>query len=361
MPDRREICLRTRTRLALLDDHALTGLLRGVEPTRGWGRNRVLAVDGVPIFAKSVPVTDRELAHRYSTRNRYRLPCFYNYGVGSAGFGAFRELAAHVKTTNWVLSGAIDGFPLMYHHRILPRTDRREPADPAQLDRYIRRWNGSPTVRRFIEERRTAKHEIVMFLEWVPHTLYGWLAERPARAPELVASLRRTLAFAQRNGVVHFDAHAHNILTDGEAFYLTDFGLALDAGFDLTARERSFFDRHRHYDHGQFALGLHVPMIEAVKRAPPAERSAFAERYGGTDSAALLERFEDIVADDPFGLGAVYGGLALQHLGVMRHMGRFFGAISKNPRKDTRFDDRALRALLAELPPVGGVAAVPPG
>ncbi len=356
MPDRRQTCLRTRTRLALLDDRTLVQMLRAAPPTHGWGRNRRLTLDGVPLFVKSVPLTARERAHPHSTRNRYRLPVWYNYGVGSAGFGAFRELAAHVKTTNHVLAGEIDGFPLLHHHRILPRTDRPRPADPEALDRYVRRWNGSRSIRRYIEERRAAPYEIALFLEYVPHTLHAWLPGHTARAADAVASLRRTLNFATAHGLIHFDAHAHNILTDGEDFYLTDFGLALDADFDLTDRERAFFEQHRHYDHGECALGLLAPLLEAVKAASPAEQQAFAARYGGLDRAAMLERLDAIVADDPFGLDPGYGRLLLEHRAVMERMRAFFAALGPDPRKRTRYDDAAMRPLLRALPPVGGVA-----
>ncbi len=346
MPDRRETCLRLSTRLALMDDGALRRLCRAAAPTHGWGRNRRVQVDGTPVFVKSVPVTDRELAHRYSTRNRYRLPCYYNYGVGSAGFGAFRELAAHVKTTHWVLSGAVEGFPLMYHHRILPRLDRPQAADPDGLERYVRRWNSSPSIRRYMEDRRTARHEIVLFLEWVPHALFDRLVEDPSLAAPALAAMRHTLDFAAERGLLHFDAHARNILTDGQAFYLTDFGLALDAEFDLTARERAFLARHRHYDHGECALMLLIPLVEAARRAPDAERRAFVERYGGDDPSTVLAALERIVADDPLGLDPTYLRLAQAYREVMVFMHRFFRALRPNPRKDTRYDDDALAALL---------------
>tara|TARA_E500000331_G_scaffold355531_1_gene411250 strand:- start:1908 stop:2102 length:195 start_codon:yes stop_codon:yes gene_type:complete len=42
--------------------------------------------------------------------------------VGSAGFGVFREVFSHTKTTNWVLLGECTAFPLMHHHRIVRDT-----------------------------------------------------------------------------------------------------------------------------------------------------------------------------------------------------------------------------------------------
>lgn len=358
-PDRRERCRRLGARLAGLDDGALAARLAAVEATRGWGHNRRIALDGVPIFVKSVPLTAIELQRPGSTANHFGLPTFYNYGVGSAGFGAWRELAAQAKTSAWVMAGAVEGFPLLYHHRVLPRSAPPRPLDPEARARYLARWNDDPAIGRCVEARRVATHELVLFLEHIPQNLAGWWPDHPDRSAHVMAELRRTLAFANSRGLLHFDAHVHNILTDGRGVFLADFGLALDADFELSPTERAFFARHRRYDLGQTALGLLVPLAERVKRLPEAERVALAARYGGVDFAALLARLDDLVADDPLALGADYGRLLLEHRAVMDFMARFFAALAPDPRKAAVFDDAALAALLAALPPIDGVPALP--
>ncbi|WP_406418196.1 hypothetical protein [Streptomyces sp. NBC_01614] len=35
-----------------------------------------------------------------STANVLRLPAYFHHGIGSPGFGAWRELAVHTMTTN---------------------------------------------------------------------------------------------------------------------------------------------------------------------------------------------------------------------------------------------------------------------
>ncbi|GAA3413993.1 hypothetical protein [Streptosporangium vulgare] len=50
-------------------------------------------------------------------------------------------------------------------------------------------------------------------------------------------------------GLVHFDAHFANILTDGRQLYFADFGLALSSRFDLSADESDFLSDHLAYDH----------------------------------------------------------------------------------------------------------------
>lgn len=118
------------------------------------GRRAEMEVAGVPVFVKRVPLTDVELRpeHVRSTANLFELPLFYQYGVGSAGFGAWRELAAHLMTTAWVLRNEYAGFPLLYHWRVLPD---RPPVDFADefggIAGAVAHWEGSPAVRRRLE------------------------------------------------------------------------------------------------------------------------------------------------------------------------------------------------------------------
>ena len=110
--------------LALLSDLALECVVYQVlrvRPGMG-GTSGSVEVDGVRVFVKQVPVTERDLlpGNVRSSANLFGLPGFYQYGLGSAGFGAWRELAAHIMTTNWVLSGEHRAFALLYHWRLLP-------------------------------------------------------------------------------------------------------------------------------------------------------------------------------------------------------------------------------------------------
>ncbi len=86
------------------------------------GTSVLLNIDGINIFVKKVPITDVEILPEnfMSTKNIFELPPYYQYGIGSAGFGAWRELSAHIMSTDWVLRKDCPNFPLMYHWRILP-------------------------------------------------------------------------------------------------------------------------------------------------------------------------------------------------------------------------------------------------
>jgi len=81
-----------------------------------WGASGPATVGGATVFVKRVPLTEVEAANPYSTRNHFGLPMYYSYGVGSAGFGVWRELALHQTTSD------LPGFPVLLHHRVMSRT-----------------------------------------------------------------------------------------------------------------------------------------------------------------------------------------------------------------------------------------------
>ncbi|MYW70000.1 hypothetical protein GTY65_39000 [Streptomyces sp. SID8379] len=248
---RRSLYARMSTALALIDDRRLRDLVAGVEHGGSGigGRSGVLDVDGRRVFVKRVPVTARELRPEQlrSTANLFDLPVFYQYGIGSAGFGAWRELALHLMTTDWVLSRAYEGFPLTYHWRILPDAPPDGFLDEfGGLDGAVAHWEDSPAVRVRLEELAAARHSLVLFLEYVPRTVAGLLAARPDEATYrwVVREVERATAFLRSRGVVHFDGHFGNLLADGERILFADFGLALSSDFPLSGGERAFLEGH---------------------------------------------------------------------------------------------------------------------
>jgi hypothetical protein len=215
----------------------------------------------LPVFVKRVSLTDRETRpeHVRSTANLYGMPPFAHYGIDSAGFGVWRELAVHEMTTNWVLADRCASFPLMYHWRVLPGTGP-VPGEYADVERAVALWDGSPAVRRRLESLVRATASVMLFLEYVPRTLSQWLTDQvalgeaatDAAAAFLERELRATVAFLGGQGLFHFDAHFGNILTDGQRLYLTDFGLATSTRFDLADAERAFLATNASHD------GCHV-------------------------------------------------------------------------------------------------------
>src|SRR5438552_18876417 len=86
--------------LALLSDLALQRVADQAPRARPGmgGTSATMEIEGVRVFVKQVPLTGRELlpGNLRSTANLFGLPGFYHYGLGSAGFGAWRELAAPI-------------------------------------------------------------------------------------------------------------------------------------------------------------------------------------------------------------------------------------------------------------------------
>ncbi|OIJ99883.1 hypothetical protein [Streptomyces monashensis] len=251
------------TRLSLLSDRRLGEAVAAADPLGSGvgGRSAELDIDGTRVFVKRVPLTDTELRpeNARSTANLFGLPTFYQYGAGSAGFGAWRELAVHVMSTNWVLGNEYEGFPLMYHWRVLPDSPPHGFADEfGGIDGAVAHWEGSSAVRERLEAIDRSSSSLVLFLEHVPQTLADWLHDHRTAAPKggaasaylwVEEALARGTAFMSSHGLVHFDAHFANVLTDGRLLYFADFGLALSSGFELSATEAKFLSDHLAYDH----------------------------------------------------------------------------------------------------------------
>jgi hypothetical protein len=260
-----------------------------------------LQLEDMPIFVKKIPLTDIERLPEnvMSTANLFNLPPYYQYGIGSVGFSAWRELIAHIMTSNWLISEASTNFPLLYHWRILPNPSRSDygvknadngddDGELEDIESQVKLWGGAPEIRNRLQARRSSTASIVLFLEHFPITLYDWLgtqlADRGAKA-ELIVSfldeeLRQLSSFTSSRGLVHFDNHFKNILTGGR-FALSDFGLTLSKDFELSESEREFLDTHSNYDRCSSIASLVHFIIQFV--------------YGGAD---WKKRLQECLAGD---------------------------------------------------------------
>ncbi|MFJ4988946.1 protein kinase family protein [Streptomyces sp. NPDC088732] len=309
------------TALALCSDRALRDLVDAAVPLGSGigGTSARLEVAGTPVFVKRVPLTDLERLpeHVRSTANLFEVPAFCQYGVGTIGapgFGAWRELAVQTMTTNWVLSAEYEGFPLMYHWRVLPDSAPL-PGELADVDRAVAYWDGSPQVRRRIEALRQSSASIALFLEYIPQNLHQWLGARVAAGDDALdracAMVERELAagvsFMNGRGLLHFDAHFENILTDGRRLYFGDFGLAISSGFELSGAEADFFDRNRAYDRCYtvtYFVNWLVTALQGIRREDRDGRyelvRAYAEGKRPTglpkEAAAVIARHAPIAA-----------------------------------------------------------------
>jgi hypothetical protein len=220
------------------------------------GGSAVLDVDGVPVFAKRIPLTDRELAHPGSTANLFELPTYCQYGIGGPSFNGWRELAANNIVTDAVLVGETQSFPVLYHWRVLPG---RSPvaAEHADIGTVVAALGGSPAVRARLEALVAAPCSLVLFCEYLPHSIVDWLRENPAgKAAAVQRQLSQIVMFLRGRELLHMDGHFGNMRTDGKRIYLSDFGLTTSPHFDLSAAERDFAERHATYDAGHAAMRL---------------------------------------------------------------------------------------------------------
>lgn len=220
------------------------------------GGSAVLDVDGVPVFAKRIPLTDRELANPRSTANLFDVPVFCQYGVVSPGFNTWRELAANLVVTDAVLAGETQAFPVLHHWRVLPG---RSPvaAEHADIDAVVAALDGCPAVRTRLEALAAASCSLVLFSEYIPHSMLDWLREDPAgKAATVERQFSQIVVFLRGRELLHMDGHLGNMRTDGERIYLTDFGLATSPRFDLSPAERDFAERHATHDADYAAMRL---------------------------------------------------------------------------------------------------------
>ena len=250
------------TELALLSDQHLLALLEKAEPLGSsiCGATFLLKIKETPVFVKKIRVTDIEMQPNnvMSTANLFDLPTYFQYGIGSQGFGAWRELAVHTMTTNWVLASECMNFPMMYHWRVLPRPQHEEQTQQAlnEIEKDVAFWEGSQAVRGRMLASLQASTEIVLFLEHMPENLHQWLQRQIAQGGEAAESactmveknLHTITSFINSHGLLHFDAHFWNILTDGHCLYFSDFGLAISDRFELSGAELDFFKQHHNYD-----------------------------------------------------------------------------------------------------------------
>ncbi|GAA2585034.1 hypothetical protein GCM10010399_13910 [Dactylosporangium fulvum] len=280
--------------LGACDDAELAALLH-VAPAVGVGVGGgcvVLDVEGVPVFAKRIPITDRELARPHSTANLFDVPPYCQYGMyrlAGPGFGAWRELAANLIVTEGVLAGAAESFPLLYHWRVLPG---RSPvaSEHLDIDAVVAQFGGASGVRARLEELAGATSSLVLFLEYVPYPLLDWLNEDPVgRAETIERQLSEVVAFLRNRELLHMDGHFGNMRADGDRIYLVDFGLATSPRFDLSDAERDFVARHTGHDAGYAAMRLVNWLVTTVCGVPmpasggPVARNEYVRRCASGD------------------------------------------------------------------------------
>jgi hypothetical protein len=377
---RRQKYFNLSSQLAHLDCtqlHDLFDRRESNESSTGWGSSHIIDIGKSKVFVKRIPVTNLEYDNLFSTKNLYDLPTFCNYGFGSIGFGIFRELITHIKTTQWVLDGEVANFPLMYHYRIMPffgqRFSRGEDSllsetlrerdalrtlTAVDLDlhkEYVESWDNNVNVGNYALDRAIANYELVLFLEYIPQVLETWLHENPNTLEQSLNEIRTTLDFLRTKGIIHFDAHFRNILTDGERIYLTDFGLVLDKNFALTKQEEAFFEQNIFYDYGEVLRNLRHLMRWSYDQCSEIDKSRIVEKYDIKPGlqphelvSVLLDNIELIQADGDIHLDDFYVASIVKYRSIIILMHEFFAQMWGNRQKNTKLPHVELQRLLKE-------------
>jgi hypothetical protein len=223
------------------------------------GTTATFEIEGIKVFAKRVRLTDLELLpeNRGSTANLFQLPTYYHRNVGSPGFGAWRELAAHAMATGWVISRQLESVPMMYHWRVLLGGSAAPlPGELANIEDVVAYWDGSEALRTRLRALADATASIMIFLEYIPWNLSDWLTEQLVGSSEnresackmVEQSLTREIPLMNSLGLLHGDAHFANILTDGSRLYFADFGLAISKRFELSSDEERYLENNTSLD-----------------------------------------------------------------------------------------------------------------
>jgi hypothetical protein len=120
-------------------------------------------------------------------------------------------------------------------------------------------------------------------------------------------------------GLLHFDSHSTNVLTDGRRFYLTDFGLAAADRFELDAAERRFVAEHVDHDRAYTATHLVAWLVAGL-----------LGRYERPARLAYIRRCAD--GGDPTGLPPGVAAVVRRYAPVAAVVGGFYAELFEGNR-----------------------------
>ena len=182
-----------------------------------------------------------------------------------------------------------------------------------------------------------------------------WFEKNIDRLGAFINEIPDTITFLQKNGIIHFDVHFNNILTDGNKPYLTDFGLALDKRFDLSETERAFFRENTHYDYGEYLLCLGEHLLSVYRGLTETKKKKVMQKYGLEDETQcpkdfiiLLENINEIYAEGLMKLDKNYVEAVIKYRAIIVLMVEFFADMQQNNKKGTKYSHAKLRRLLGE-------------
>ena len=229
--------------LASMSDNTIINITKKHSPEIKWGSIGNIVIGKNTVFFKKIALSKMYNDNKFDTSNLYNLPAFYNYGFGSAGINPWREIMTHIKTTNWVLSGQLDNFPLLYHYRIIK--DDIKDFDSGLNDKLMKRFGENENIKKYLKDRYDCEYKVVLFLEYIPTVLYKYLEKNGKSLKDITRQIKKILDFLQSKNILHSDAHFGNYLVDHAGnIYITDFGLVIDKDFVLSTKEKYFMKKN---------------------------------------------------------------------------------------------------------------------
>lgn len=137
----------------------------------------------------------------------------------------------------------------------------------------VKYWNNLSAVGNRLKLMNQATSSIVVFSEYFPQTLHSFLMQKAKEEKHefdkvvkiAERDLQEAAQFMADHGMLHFDAHSENIMTDGHRLYFADFGLATSSLFDLSAEEKAFFAEHQNYDQIYVQADLVFNILESLQ------------------------------------------------------------------------------------------------
>jgi hypothetical protein len=181
------------------------------------------------------------------------------------------------------------------------------------------------------------------------------LQEKPNKLQKSLDELHKTITFLRRKGIIHFDAHFYNTLTDGKRTYLTDFGLVLDKSFLLTKDEESFFKQNQFYDYGEILRNVGHLIRSSYDSCSENDKHRIVKKYDIKEGlkpselgSVLLDNIEQLYADGIMELDEFYVASIIKYRNIIGLMQNFFADMWENNNKNTKFPHVKLLQLLEE-------------
>lgn len=123
-------------------------------------------------------------------------------------------------------------------------------------------WDAN--IKKYLIERLNPRYKLTLCLEYFEFTLNQWLTDDPERISLYLDQMIKVCNFLKENQIIHFDAHIHNILTDGKTMYLTDFGLVLDKQYLSEEKELDFFEKNRYIDYAHVIANIYEYLFNKI-------------------------------------------------------------------------------------------------